>query len=153
MLHLAYLTNDGADATANTTWNGISFEQTGNGLPTQVDNTDQTVTVGSDGSVSFTVRDSQAVVANIGSKVGNVRADATACSAIAQRSPGIGSTSVSSSSHAASSTNAATSIRQGTSQTGSSASATATNGVRRLSAILFSTMGAALMAGALLVWT
>lgn len=153
VLHLAYLTNDGADATAGTTWNGISFEQSGNGTPTQVDNTDQTVTVGSDGSVSFTVRDSQAVVANIGSRVGNGRANSTACSAIAQRSPGIGSTSVSSSSHAASSTNAATSYRQGTSQTGSSASATATNGVRRLSAIIFSTMGAALMAGALLIWT
>lgn len=153
VLHLSYLTNDGADATHNTTWNGISFEQSGNGLPTQVDNTDQTVTVGSDGSVSFTVRDSQAVVANIGSKVGNVRANSTACSAIAQRSPGIGSTSVSSSSHSASSSNAATSIRQGTSQTGSSASATATNGVRRLGAIVFSTMGAALMVGALLVWT
>lgn len=156
VLHLSYLTNDGADATSGTRWNGLSFEQSGDGTPTQVDNTDVTVTIASDGSATFTVRDTEAVVANIGSKVGNVVADSTACAAIAARSPGIGSQSVSSTSsskHSASSTNAASSIRQGTSQTGSSASATATNGVRRLSAIIFSTMGAAFTAGALVLWT
>lgn len=149
VLHLAYLSNDGADATANTTWNGLSFEQSGDGTPTSVEDTDATVTIASDGSATFTVRDSQAVAAQIGTKVGNVATNADACAAVAQRSPGVGST-VSSAAHSASSSNAATSYRQGASQTGSP---TANNGVRRLGAIIFSTMGAALMAGALLIWT
>lgn len=153
-LHLAYLTNDGADATSGTTWNGISYEKSGNGKPTVVDSTDHTVTVGNDGSASFTVRDSEAVVANVGSKVGTGKAHAAACAAIASRSPGIGSTTVSSSSGSASSSSAASSVRQGGSTgTGSSASATATNGVRQLSALVFSAFGAALMTGAALLWT
>lgn len=154
VLHLAYLTNDGADATAGTTWNGLSFEQSGDGTPTEVDDdSGATVTIASDGSASFTVRDSQAIAANIGTRVGNVAANSAACATVAQRSPGIGSSAVSSAGHSASSSNAATSYRQGTSQTGSSASATATSGVRRISAIIFSTMGVSLMAGALLIWT
>lgn len=153
VLHLAYLRGDGADATSGTTWNGISFEQSGDGTPTQVDDTDATATIASDGSATFTVRDSEAVAANIGTRVGSGTANSAACAAIASRSPGIGASSVSSSSASSSSSNAATSIRQGTSQTGSSASATATNGVRRIGALVFSSMGAAFAAGALLLWT
>ncbi|KAJ9662354.1 hypothetical protein H2198_001488 [Neophaeococcomyces mojaviensis] len=152
VLHLAFLTNDGADATDNTTWNGISYEQSGNGKPTTVDNSDQTITIASDGSATFTVRDSQAIAANIGSKVGNVPVNSAACAAISTKSPGIGST-VSGSSHSATSSNAATSLRQSTSRTGSSATATATNGVIRLSTIIFSTLGAAFATGAVLLWT
>lgn len=155
VLHLAYLTADGADATSGTTWNGISFEQSGDGTPTTVDNSDATVTIASDGSATVTVRDSQAIVANLGQKVGSgLTANKSACAAIATRSPGIGASSTSSSSKSASSTNSASSMRQGTSsRTGSSATATATNGVQRLAAIIFSTLGAALMTGAMIVWS
>jgi len=154
VLHLAYLTNEGADSTSGTTWNGISFEESGDGTPTTVDTSDATVTIASDGSASFTVRDSEAIVARIGSKVGSVTANSAACAAIASRSPGIGSTSTSSSGSSSSSSNAATSMRQpSTSRTGSSASATTTNGVKRLTAIICSTLGASFMTGALLLWT
>lgn len=90
-VHLAYLTNDGVDAKFNTTWNGISYEQTGDGTPTQVSDDDDTVTIGSDGSLTISVRDSQAVVGQIGSKVGSLTANSTACSAMAARSPGTSS--------------------------------------------------------------
>ncbi|KAI1076428.1 hypothetical protein F5B20DRAFT_556012 [Whalleya microplaca] len=97
-LHLSYLTNDGADATKGTTWNGISFEQSGDGTPTQASDEDKTVTVGDDGSASFSVRDSEAVVANLGKKVGTGQEDtnSTACSAAANK-VGIGATPTSSS--------------------------------------------------------
>jgi len=151
VLYLAYLTNDGADATANTTWNGISFEQSGNGSPTTVDTSeDATATIASDGSVSITVRDTQAVAARIGSKVGTGTANSAACAAIAERSASIGSTSTSSSKSSSSSSNAAS---RGSSGTSLSASSTATNGVRRITAIVFSTLGVSLISGALLLWT
>ncbi|CAN8099818.1 unnamed protein product [Discula destructiva] len=82
-VHLAYLTNDGLDSKFNTTWNGISYEQSGDGTPTTVSDTDNTATVGNDGSLNIAVRDSQAVVAQIGSQVGSLTADETACSAVA----------------------------------------------------------------------
>ncbi|KAI2632495.1 hypothetical protein GGS26DRAFT_598249 [Hypomontagnella submonticulosa] len=69
-VYLSYLTNAGADATANTTWDGLSFEQNGDGIPTRVSNEEHTVRVGDDGVASFSVRDSEAVVASIGGKVG-----------------------------------------------------------------------------------
>lgn len=74
VLYLSYLTADGADVQHNTTWNGISFEK-GEGLATAI-NTDsslvQTVKVGSDGVAKVVVRDSQAVVANFGTKLGTL---------------------------------------------------------------------------------
>lgn len=155
-LYLAYLSSTGADATSGTTWNNLDFEHSGDGTPTTINDglSGQTVTIGSDGSASITLRDSQAVAAKIGSKVGSGTANQSACAALASRSPGIGATSTSSSKSSASSTNAASSMRQpSTSYTGSSAAATATNGVRRISAIICSTMGAALISGALLLWT
>lgn len=153
VLHLALLTGDGADATSGTTWNGISYERSGNGKPTTVDSSDQTVTISSNGKATVTVRDSQAVVANVGSRIGGSSANSAACAAIASRSPGVGST-VSSSSGSARSSNAATSMRQGgASRTGTSAAATATatNGVRRISAFIFSTLGASIMVGAYVI--
>lgn len=104
-VHLAYLTNDGIDSKYNTTWNGLSFEQDSLGTATQVDDSDETVTVGDDGSLSFSVRDSAAVVANIGSKVGDgLEADKTACSAMASRTPGTHASTSGTSSSVASAT-------------------------------------------------
>ena len=92
-LHLAYLTNDGADATKDTLWNGISFEQSGNGKPTQVHDDDKTVKIGDDGKVTLTVRDSEAVVATLERKVGSgLKADKSACAAVVAQSPGVGPT-------------------------------------------------------------
>jgi len=69
-LYISELTADGADSRFNTTWNGLSYEQSGTGLPTVVNSTIPTVQVGSDGTATFSVRDSQAVVANIGMQIG-----------------------------------------------------------------------------------
>jgi len=69
-LYISELTADGADSRFNTTWNGLSYEQSGTGLPTVVNITIPAVKVGSDGKVTFSVRDSQAVVANIGMQIG-----------------------------------------------------------------------------------
>lgn len=90
-VHLAYLTNDGIDSKYNTTWNGISYEESGDGSPTTVSDADDTVTVGDDGSLTISVRDSQAVVAQIGSQVGSLSADSSACSAMAAKTPGTNS--------------------------------------------------------------
>ncbi|GAM89515.1 hypothetical protein ANO11243_075540 [Dothideomycetidae sp. 11243] len=121
VLHLAYLDNTGADATANTTWNGISYEQSGNGLPTVVDNSNPTVTIASDGSATLTVRDSQAIAANIGSKVGSGTANAVACAAIASKSPGLGPSSTSSTSAASSTATGSTTSSSGANSAGANA--------------------------------
>ncbi|KAI1090099.1 glycoside hydrolase family 79 protein [Rostrohypoxylon terebratum] len=70
VVYLSYLTSAGADATDNTTWNGISFEKSGDGTPTNVDGAQQTVLVTNDGMASFSLRDTEAVVASLGKKVG-----------------------------------------------------------------------------------
>jgi Glycosyl hydrolase family 79 C-terminal beta domain len=72
-LYLSTLTADGADSTVGTTWNGISFEQD-DGKPTIVDNAQNTVQISSGGSASVQVRDSQAVIANIGYLIGSRQA-------------------------------------------------------------------------------
>lgn len=97
-VHLAYLSNDGLDSKYNTTWNGITYEASGDGSATQVSNADDTATIGDDGSLSISVRDSAAVVAQIGSKVGTLTADSKACSSMAALRPGTLSDSTSSSS-------------------------------------------------------
>ncbi|WYZ43256.1 hypothetical protein EsH8_VI_000955 [Colletotrichum jinshuiense] len=94
-LHLAYLTSEGADATSGTTWNGISFEQGNDGQQTQVSNENVTVTVGSDGKASIPVRDSEAVVVNIGAKIGTSEPDSTACNSLASSSEGVGTATTS----------------------------------------------------------
>ncbi|ERF69240.1 hypothetical protein EPUS_08919 [Endocarpon pusillum Z07020] len=75
-LYLSYLTAEGADSTQGTTWNGISYDVSGDGSPTIVSSDTRNITVGSDGRVSVEVRDSQAVVANIGSVIGSAPAPA-----------------------------------------------------------------------------
>lgn len=126
-VHLAYLTNDGVDAKYNSTWNGISYEESGDGTPTQVSDDDETVTVGSDGSLTITVRDSQAVVANIGSKVGSSTADKTACSAMAAKSSGTSANS-SDSSSSASATSKPDGDGTSTTNTGASQESSSTSG-------------------------
>jgi hypothetical protein len=86
-LYLSYLTAAGADAKHGTTWNGTSYEQSGDGTPTKVDNAVRTAVVASNGTATLTLRDSQAVVANIGSYVGTHPANRTACLALARTVP------------------------------------------------------------------
>jgi Glycosyl hydrolase family 79 C-terminal beta domain len=82
-LHLSYLTAEGADSTQGATWNGISYDTSGDGSPTIVDSNRKSVTIDDYGSVSVDVRDSQAVVANVGSVVGSVpSATNVACNAL-----------------------------------------------------------------------
>lgn len=70
-LYLSTLDNTGADALDGTLWNGISFEGGNNdGAPRTVNETVATVVVSSSGEASVYVRDSQAVVANIGFQLG-----------------------------------------------------------------------------------
>lgn len=153
-LYLSYLTNTGADATSGTTWNGVSFEKSGNGMPTIVDTTARTVTIGNDGRATLTVRDSQAIAANIGSKLGNTQANASACAALAARSSSaLGSTTTSASARSATSSSAASSIYQSISSTASGPTTTSTNGMIRLTAFMSSTAAVALACGALLFWT
>ncbi|KAI2467267.1 glycoside hydrolase family 79 protein [Annulohypoxylon bovei var. microspora] len=78
VVYLAYLTGPGADAMANTTWNGISFEMSGDGTPTQGADGQQTVLVAANGTASFLLRDSEAVVASLGRKVGVAPGSCTA---------------------------------------------------------------------------
>jgi Glycosyl hydrolase family 79 C-terminal beta domain len=82
-LYLSYLTADGADSTQGTTWNGVSYDESGDGSPTIVTSDTKNVIIGSGGNVSVDVRDSQAVIANIGSVIGSTPAAAgVACNAL-----------------------------------------------------------------------
>lgn len=69
-LYLSTLTATGSDSRNGTTWNGLSFETSSDGTPTIADNTVYTVTVRTDGKAIINVRDSQAVIANVGSLLG-----------------------------------------------------------------------------------
>lgn len=82
-LFLSTLTADSTDATTGTTWNGISYEQKPNGAPSTVDSSSHTVKVGSDGTVTIPVRDSQAVVAVPGFQLGSEKdVDTSACASL-----------------------------------------------------------------------
>ncbi|SJX66655.1 uncharacterized protein SRS1_16876 [Sporisorium reilianum f. sp. reilianum] len=63
-VYLAVLYADGADSTFNVQWNGISYEQSGTGQATTVNGSQWSMTVGSDGTLTVPVRDSQVVVAS-----------------------------------------------------------------------------------------
>ncbi|EON61214.1 hypothetical protein W97_00427 [Coniosporium apollinis CBS 100218] len=69
-LYLSYLTAPGGDSQSGTTWNGLSYEESNDGTPTAVADSIQTVQVSSDGSARVSVRDSEALVANIGFRLG-----------------------------------------------------------------------------------
>jgi len=68
---LSYLTAPGADVLTGTTWNGVSYSDT-DGTASIADNTVTSLPTSSNGTVSITVRDSQAVVVNIGYLLGSV---------------------------------------------------------------------------------
>ncbi|KAL5114798.1 hypothetical protein ACEQ8H_007291 [Pleosporales sp. CAS-2024a] len=68
-VYLSYLTAPGAESQTGVTWNGMSYNDvTGNS--TLVDNSENKFTLDNSGKLTVQVRDSQAVIANIGSKLG-----------------------------------------------------------------------------------
>ncbi|KAI0024670.1 hypothetical protein F4780DRAFT_548054 [Xylariomycetidae sp. FL0641] len=82
-VHLSYLSADGADSQSNVTWNGMSYEANGDGTSSKVSGDDDTVKVKDDGTLTIQVRDTQAVVASIGRRVGSdTDSDEDACSAV-----------------------------------------------------------------------
>lgn len=68
-VYISYLTADGAESQKGVTWNGMSYDDV-TGVSSVVDNTQTIVTADSQGKVAIPVRDSQAVVANIGWQLG-----------------------------------------------------------------------------------
>lgn len=140
-VHLAYLTNEGADAKEGTTWNGISYDESGDGTPTTVDDEDYTLTIEDDGSLSVSVRDSQAVVVNFGGRVGSRAYNSEACNDLSTQRPEVLSPSTSHGQGAAASASASESSSASTNNR------TTDNGVVRVSAMLFASMAAALVSG------
>ena len=86
-LYLSYLTAAGADATSGTSWNGSSFERSGDGTASVEDHTVHSAIVSSDGVATLSIRDSQAVVANVGAFVGSGGVDEAACAKFANVTP------------------------------------------------------------------
>ncbi|TID21304.1 glycoside hydrolase family 79 protein [Venturia nashicola] len=70
-LYISTLTAAGGDSVTGTTWNGLSFQDSGDGTASVSNSAVQTVVIGNDGSASVTVRDSQAVIANVGFLLGS----------------------------------------------------------------------------------
>ncbi|KAH9874401.1 hypothetical protein IAQ61_003590 [Plenodomus lingam] len=66
---LSYLTADGAESQTGVTWNGMSYDDV-TGLASVVDNQQNVVRADGQGRIAVPVRDSQAVVANIGWQLG-----------------------------------------------------------------------------------
>jgi hypothetical protein len=69
-VYLSYLTADGADSQTGATWNGMSYSDT-TGEASIVDDTVHKVTLDGSGKAAIPVRDSQAVVANLGWQIGS----------------------------------------------------------------------------------
>lgn len=81
--YLSYLTAPGADATMHTSWNGMSYQATGDGTPMIVNTKVDSVKVDDNGQVKIKVRDSQAIVANIDYVLGSApRVANTNCAAL-----------------------------------------------------------------------
>ncbi|KAI8942424.1 hypothetical protein NX059_000496 [Plenodomus lindquistii] len=68
-VYLSYLTAEGAESQDGVTWNGMRYDDI-SGVPTIVDNQQTIVTADGSGRIAVPVRDSQAVVANIGWQLG-----------------------------------------------------------------------------------
>lgn len=81
-IYLAVMTAPGVDSLAGATYNGVSYERSGNGSPTLVNSTSWTMTVGSDGTLTVPVRDSQAVIAST-MRLGQETVDTNNCAALA----------------------------------------------------------------------
>jgi len=150
-LYLAYLTNDGADAKHGTTFAGVSYEENGDGTPTRVNDTVVSVKIGNDGSVAVPVRDTQAVVANIGSPLAQRSPNASACSALASSTPDAKPATSAVGTSTAFSTSSSSTHTSAASRTGSSARASSTNGVAGLSTMIFGTMASAFLSGVYLL--
>lgn len=71
VVYLSYLTAPGADSTNGTTWNGISYEISGDGSPTVINTKVDSIRVPNNGTFTVQVRDSQAIIANRGSVLGS----------------------------------------------------------------------------------
>jgi hypothetical protein len=72
-LFLSYLTAEGADTIHNVTWNGLSFESDSVGsVSTAQDQSGQTIVLDGSGAATITVRDSEAVIAHFGARLGSV---------------------------------------------------------------------------------
>jgi hypothetical protein len=72
-LFLSYLTAEGADTIRNVTWNGLSFESDSVGTVSNAqDQSGQTIVLDSSGAATITVRDSEAVIAHFGARLGSV---------------------------------------------------------------------------------
>lgn len=71
-LYLSYLSASGAEVINNVTWNGISYEGDSLGTASQVeDQSGQNVSIDNNGGATITVRDSQAVIAHLGARLGS----------------------------------------------------------------------------------
>lgn len=151
-LYLAYLTNDGADAQHGTTFDGVSYEESGDGTATRVNSTVSKVTIGSDGSVAVPIRDTQAVVANIGSPVGQMTPNKSACAALQSSTPDAKPATSAVGTSTAYGTSASSTHTNAASRTGSSASASTTNGVAGMSTMILGTIISACFSGAYLLW-
>ncbi|EOA87134.1 glycoside hydrolase family 79 protein [Exserohilum turcica Et28A] len=68
-VYISYLTADGAESQTGVTWNGMSYDDV-TGASSTVDSTVTMTTTDGSGKLSVPVRDTQAVVANIGSQLG-----------------------------------------------------------------------------------
>ncbi|KAF2093108.1 hypothetical protein NA57DRAFT_48977 [Rhizodiscina lignyota] len=71
VLYLSTLTADGADSTSGTVWNGLTFSDKDGSPSGDMHAASTTVRIDSDGHASIRVRDSQAVVANLGWVLGS----------------------------------------------------------------------------------
>ena len=75
-MYLSYLTAEGADSIHNVTWNGLSFESDSVGTVSNAqDQSGQTVVLDSNGAATITVRDSEAVIAHFGARLGSYTAE------------------------------------------------------------------------------
>ncbi|KAI4717853.1 hypothetical protein E4T48_05957 [Aureobasidium sp. EXF-10727] len=91
-LYLSYLSADGADTIHNVTWNGLSFESDSVGsVSTVQDQSGQTVVLDSNGAATITVRDSQAIIANLGARLGSLPVEVANSTSSGSGSSGSGS--------------------------------------------------------------
>ncbi|OJD37920.1 glycoside hydrolase family 79 protein [Diplodia corticola] len=124
-LFLSRLTADGADSTTGTTWNGMSYSDD-DGKATAVNDTAESVKIDSSGKATFSVRDSEAVIAYIGAQLGSNAVTVNGTSV--DRDSSASSTSASTATLAAI---ASTTLAIANSITGSAASATSTSSAAR----------------------
>ncbi|KAL0260929.1 hypothetical protein SLS55_004621 [Diplodia seriata] len=124
-LFISRLTADGADSTSDVTWNGVQYSDD-DGKAKTVNDTAETVKIGDDGKATFSVRDSEAVIAYIGAQLGSNAVTINGTSV--DRDSSASSTSASTATLAAI---ASTSLAIANSITGSAASATSTSAAAR----------------------